>query len=166
MRRALAAAALATVAGADLVIHRRRPRWIVVGLLDWPAHLATAGLVALNLPPLSRAWHAGFLAGALLPDADHVPLALAEEHPGPEARRPATHCPAAIAPLFALASAARSEALSGAAWGAAAHLARDLAVGNGVALLRPLRGHDLRLPYPVYAAGLTVLAARVLARTR
>ena len=54
----------------------------------WPR----PALIALNLPPRSRAWHAGFMAGALLPDVDHVPLALAPEHPGPEHPRPDTHC--------------------------------------------------------------------------
>jgi hypothetical protein len=49
MRRALAAlGCLATIGAADYVLHRRKPRWILVGLFDHPAHVATAGLLALH----------------------------------------------------------------------------------------------------------------------
>jgi membrane-bound metal-dependent hydrolase YbcI (DUF457 family) len=158
VKGALAAVAAAVVVGADWVIHFRTPRWILIGLFDHPAHLATAGLIALNLPPRSRAWHAGFMAGALLPDVDHVPLALAPEHPGPGHPRPATHCLAAVLPLFALARTSGSDAASGAAWGSLAHLGRDIAMGTGVPLLSPFRRHLYRVPYPLYAAALAVLA--------
>ena len=80
--RLLATASVAVIAGADAVIRFRPPRWILIAAFDHPAHLATAALIALNAPPRSRSWHAGFMAGALLPDADHIPLALAEEKPG------------------------------------------------------------------------------------
>jgi LexA-binding, inner membrane-associated putative hydrolase len=154
----LAAAAVAVVAGADWVIRYRTPRWIMIAAFDHPAHLATAGLVALNLPPRSATWHAGFMAGALLPDADHVPLALAKESPGPMDSRPATHCAAAAVPLFALARASGSDVVSGAAWGTLAHLARDIAIGPGVPLWSPMRRDDVRVPYPLYAGALAVLA--------
>jgi hypothetical protein len=160
LRRAqvLAAASVAVIAGADSVIRFRPPRWILIAAFDHPAHLATAALIALNLPPRSRSWHAGFMAGALLPDADHVPLALAEEKPGMMDSRPGTHCAVAAAPLFALARASGSDALSGAAWGTLAHLVRDIAVGPGVPLWSPVRRNDVRVPYPVYAAALLALA--------
>ena len=103
-RAVLAAVAAAVVAGADWVIRFRPPRWIVLAVFDHPAHLATAGLIALNLPSRSPRWHAGFMAGSLLPDVDHVPLALAEQHPTSDDRAPRHPLPAAVAPLFALAA--------------------------------------------------------------
>jgi hypothetical protein len=154
----LAAGAAAVAAGADWVIHFRTPRWILIGAFDHPAHLATAGLIALNLPPRSRAWHAGFMAGALLPDVDHVPLALAPQHPGAGDPRPATHSAAAAIPLFALARVSGGDALSGMAWGTLAHLARDIATGTGVPLLSPLSRRLHKVPYVLYAGALAMLA--------
>jgi membrane-bound metal-dependent hydrolase YbcI (DUF457 family) len=164
MRGGLAATAAAVVAGADWVIHYRTPRWIRIAAFDHPAHLATAGLVALNLPRRPLRWHAGFMAGALLPDADHVPLALAETHPEPSSPRPGTHSLATVAPLFALARASNSKLLDGAAWGTLAHFARDLAMGPGIPLLGPFHRRSVRVPYPVYAGALAALA--ILALTR
>ena len=160
----IALGAAATVALADWMIHYRRPRWILIALYDHPAHVATAGLMALNLPRRSPRWHAGFMAGSLLPDVDHVPLALAEEHPTPGTRRPATHCLLAAAPLFALARATGSELLDGAAWGTVAHFARDVSIPPGAPLLRPFHDDDLIVPYPVYALALAGLTALALAR--
>jgi inner membrane protein len=165
-RPAVALACLATVAAADWTIRTRRPRWIVVGLLDEPAHLATAGLVLVNLTPRSPKWAAGFMAGGTLPDLDHVPLALSRMHPSVDDPRPVTHCLLAVSPLFAAAVLAGAgparDALGGAAIGTLAHFARDLAVGTGVALFQPLVRRNLKLPYPLYAAALTALTLRVL----
>ena len=162
MKTVAALGCLATVLGADWVIRHRRPRWIVSGLFDEPAHVATAGLVLLNLPGRSGRWTGSFLVGSVLPDLDHVPLALSRLHPDIDDPRPVTHCLLALAPL-GLAAAATSgparEAALGAAAGGLAHFARDLAVGTGVALLQPLDGRALRMPYPAYAAGLVALAA-------
>ncbi|HEY6779694.1 MAG TPA: hypothetical protein VI111_02000, partial [Thermoleophilaceae bacterium] len=66
--RALAIGCVATVAVADFVIHRHTPRWFVIGILDEPAHLATAVLVLLNVSPQPRRVATGFLAGSLLID--------------------------------------------------------------------------------------------------
>ena len=90
-RRALALGCLATVAAADYVLHRRKPRWILIGLFDHPAHLATAGLVVLNATAARGRWTLGFLAGSLLPDLDHLPLAAARR--APVGRRPAPRQP-------------------------------------------------------------------------
>ena len=147
-RRAIALGSLAAVAAADWKIHKRRPRWIVVGLFDEPAHLATAALVLVNLPPRSPRWSAGFMAGALLPDLDHVPLALARVHPDIDHPRPITHCLLALAPLAVAGVVARGPAREyarGAAAGGLAHFARDLAVGTGVTLLRPLSRRSFRV---------------------
>ena len=161
--RAVPLACLATVAAADWTIRRRRPPWILVGFLDEPAHLATGALVLVNLRPPSRPWARGFLIGAVLPDLDHVPLALSRVHPDIDDPRPVTHCLLAMAPLLLLALALRGPAREyalGAAAGTLAHFGRDLAVGTGVALLRPLHRRTMKVPYPAYAAAIVGLAAR------
>jgi inner membrane protein len=163
VRRIAAAACLAAVLGADWVILRRRPRWIVSGLLDEPAHVATAALVLLNLPTRSGRWTGGFLVGSLLPDLDHVPLALSRVHPDIDDPRPATHCLLAVAPLALVAVGSRGvarEFAAGATVGALVHFARDLAVGTGVPLLQPVDGRSFKAPYAVYAAAAVALAAR------
>ena len=142
MSRAAALACLATIAVADYVIQRRKPRWIVVGLFDHPAHVATAIL-------LRPRWSAEYLAGSLLPDLDHIPLALRRVHPAPDDPRPVTHCLASVAPVAAV----NGEAAAG----MLAHFVRDLGVGTGVPLLWPLTRRHLKLPYVAYAV--VVLAA-------
>lgn len=159
-RGALALACLATIAAADYVLHRRKPRWIVLGLFDHPAHVATAGLVLLNAPPRPRRWMLAFLVGSLLPDLDHVPLALNEQHPSPDDPRPVSHCLLAVAPVAALAGLTQSERLHGTASGMLAHFARDLGVGSGVPLLWPATRHSVRVPYIAYLAACLLLAGR------
>ena len=163
--RGLAAVAcLAVVAAADLVLSRKRPPWLLVGFFDEPAHLATAGVALANLRPRSNEWALGFIAGAVLPDLDHVPLAVSRVHPSVDDPRPVTHCLLAVSPLFAAAGIQKPgparEAVAGAAAGTLAHFARDLAVGTGVPLLQPLSERNLKVPYPVYLAGLAALAVR------
>ena len=142
MRR-LALACLGTIAAADYVIHTRDPSWFAIGPLDHAAHLATA---ALLLPPgRSRAWNVSFLAGALLPDIDHVPLAFKDPVPGDP--RPETHSAIAIGPALL---GSRSTAA-----GMATHYLRDLALEPGVPLLG---GRHLRVPYGAYALLILALA--------
>jgi LexA-binding, inner membrane-associated putative hydrolase len=129
-------AALATIAVADYVIQRRKPPWIVAGMFDEPAHVATALL-------LRRKPSAAYIAGSLLPDLDHIPLALRLVHPDPSDPRPVTHCLLTVAPVAAL--------NRGAAMGMLAHFVRDLGVGTGVPLLWPLSRRPLRVPYAAYA---------------
>src|SRR6185312_847010 len=109
-----------------------RPPWLVAGLFDHPAHLATGALVHLNLGPRPRAWSAGFAVGSLAPDLDHVPLALRAVKPSLDDQRPLTHCLLAVAPVAALALATRSEPLAGTTAGMLAHFLRDVGVGTGV----------------------------------
>jgi membrane-bound metal-dependent hydrolase YbcI (DUF457 family) len=161
-RRAAALGCLATIALADTVIFRRRRPWLVVGFFDHPAHVATAGLAALGLPARSRDWTAGFLVGSLLPDLDHVPLALSRVHPTLDDPRPVSHCLLAVAPVAAIAALRENPRLRGAAWGMLAHFARDVGVGTGVPLLWPLTRRSFRVPYPVYAAGCVALALRAV----
>jgi hypothetical protein len=161
-RRAAALGCLATIALADTVIFRRRLPWLVVGFFDHPAHVATAGLAALGLPARSRDWTAGFLVGSLLPDLDHVPLALSRGHPTLDDPRLVSHCLLAVAPVAAIAALRENPRLRGAAWGMLAHFARDVGVGTGVPLLWPLTRRSFRVPYPVYAAGCVALALRAV----
>jgi hypothetical protein len=151
VRRALAC--LATIAVADAILHRYKVPWLAIGVFDHPAHLATAGLLAVNVRR-SAAWERGLMVGALLPDVDHIPLALQPKHPGQGDPRPNTHTPLAVLPVAAAAAIANSEALKGAAAGMLTHYARDLAVGGGL----PTMGRSLKAPYPVYAVGCAVLA--------
>lgn len=167
--RGLAAfACLAVVAAADLLMSRKRVPWLLVGLFDEPAHLATAGVALANLRPPSPEWAAGFMAGALLPDVDHIPLALSRVRPEIDDPRPVTHSLLAVSPLFVAArldrEGPRKDVLSGAAAGTLAHFSRDLAVGTGVPLLQPLSGHSFKLSYPLYVGALAALAARAARR--
>jgi hypothetical protein len=163
MRKAFAAGCLATIAAADYVLHRRKPRWILVGLFDHPAHVATAGLLLLCVRPRSRRWAQGFLAGSLLPDLDHVPLLLRERLPTTDDPRPVTHALIAVAPVAAVAAATQSDRLHGAACGMLAHFARDVGVGSGVPLLWPATGRSVRVPYGVYALACVALFLLALA---
>jgi hypothetical protein len=149
VRRALAdLGCLATIAVADYFIHRRRLSWIEVGLFDHPAHVATA--VLLRTRP-----NATYLAGSLLPDLDHIPLALRTVQPEPGDPRPVTHCLLPIAPVGAV---NRDMAA-----GMLAHFVRDLGVGTGVPLLWPLSGRHVRVPYAAYAV---LLLAAAYSRSR
>jgi hypothetical protein len=154
VRRAAALGCLATVAAADYVIKRRQPRWIVIGLFDHPAHVATAVLILLNLPVGPQRDRANaYLVGSLLPDLDHIPLALRRVHPAPGDPRPVTHCLLAVAPALALGRA-------DVAAGMLAHFVRDVGVGTGVPLLWPGTRRSFRVPYPLYAAACLLLARR------
>jgi membrane-bound metal-dependent hydrolase YbcI (DUF457 family) len=162
--RAAALGCLATIVLADGIIFKRRLPWILVGFFDHPAHVATAGLVAVNLPARGRDWTAGFLVGSLLPDLDHVPLALSRVRPTLDDPRPVSHCLLAVAPVAAIAAVKEDRRLGGAAWGMLAHFARDVGVGTGVPLVWPASRRQMRVPYPVYAGGCVALAARAVAR--
>jgi hypothetical protein len=145
VRRALAC--LATIAVADWVI-RRKPPWLVVGMFDHPAHVATAILLRQDPSP-------AYLAGSLLPDLDHLPLLLRPVHPEPGDPRPVTHCLVTVA---AVAVKSRD-----AAAGMLAHYARDLGVGTGAPLLWPFTRRHLKIPYAAYAV---LLLATAYSRSR
>jgi hypothetical protein len=116
---------LAVIAFADYVIVRHPPRWHAIALFDHPAHVATAIL----LGGTDRT----YLAGSLLPDVDHIPMAFRSPMAGDP--RPRTHSllgPLAVAPFSPKLAA-----------GMVAHLARDLALEPGVPLFG---GRPYRLP--------------------
>ena len=76
-----------TIAAADFTLRRRKPPWLVVGLFDHPAHLATAALIALGAPARPRAGGVGSWPGRCSPDVDHIPLALRDRRrPRPTTR--------------------------------------------------------------------------------
>jgi membrane-bound metal-dependent hydrolase YbcI (DUF457 family) len=159
-RRAAALGCLAVIAGADHVIARHRPPWILSGLFDHPAHLATNALVLLNAGRRTPGWRSAFMAGALAPDMDHIPLALRPVRPTLASPRPVTHCLAAVAPVALGAAAWREPRLGALAAGMLVHFARDVGVGTGVPLLWPLTRRSFRVPHGVYLAGCALLATR------
>jgi LexA-binding, inner membrane-associated putative hydrolase len=141
-RRAIAC--LATIAVADYVILRHPPRWHAIALFDHPAHVATAILIGGP----GRGTDPVYLAGSLLPDVDHIPMALGSPSPGDP--RPKTHSivgPLAVAPF--------SRRLAG---GMLAHLARDLGMKPGVPLFAPVSDRAVRIPYALYAGALIAAA--------
>ncbi|MCW2608359.1 MAG: rane-bound metal-dependent hydrolase [Frankiales bacterium] len=143
----------------DLVVALVDPPLWLLGLLDEPAHLATAGLVLLAAGVVdSRALLV--LAGSVGIDADHVPLYLGVPHVEAAGGRPLTHSLLTLAVLLLL--GLRWPALRWLAAGVALHLLRDVATGPGLPLLWPADVVVL-LPYALYAAvlaGLTAVALR------
>ena len=153
-RRLLPAALLALVLLLDVGV-AADPPLLLLGLLDEPAHLATAGLALLvlgvrGLPALLA------LAGSVGIDADHVPLYLGVPHVEAAGGRPLTHSLLTLAVLGAL--SLRWPHLRWVALGVALHLLRDAFTGPGVPLLWPLDVVVL-LPYAPYAVLLAGLAA-------
>jgi len=162
---ALCAGAVGLIVVIDLVLQARRWPVLVVGVLDEPAHLATAALLlAALLPSRARRLVPWALAGAVLIDLDHVPLylwdALAAGAPG----RPVTHSLCTVLVLAAVGLRAPRRlrtAFSGLALGVALHLVRDLATGPGAPLWWPAGPASVTVPHPAY---LTLMAlAAVLA---
>lgn len=152
----------------DLVLASGTHGYVVTGLLDEPAHAATAALVLAAAGPRRPLWIAGFVLGAVAIDIDHLPQGLGSDVISTGTRRPFSHSLLTIAVLsiVALTARGRLRALSaGAALGVATHLGRDSATG-GVALLWPLSAVTVTAPYALYAVLLAVLAARADARMR
>jgi hypothetical protein len=128
---------LAVIACADYVIRRREPPWLVIGLVDEPAHVATAVVLRSRPSP-------AYLVGAVLPDLDHIPLLWKRPTPGDP--RPNTHS----LPVVGIGALVSRDLAAG----MLAHLVRDLALGPGVPLLG---GRHVNLPYGAYA--LLILAS-------
>lgn len=152
--------ALALIGVLDLVQGARSWPLPVVGLLDEPAHLATAALFLVAfLPARARAVVPWALAGAVLIDLDHLPFYLWGALTTDDAGRPLTHSLATVLVLAtagvlagALTAGRARTALVGLALGVALHLVRDLGTGPGVPLWWPVSGHGVLLPYVTYAA--------------
>ena len=158
-------AGLAGIAALDAVRTARHWPVPLLAALDWPAHLATAGLVLAALPrrldPRMAAWA---LAGSVAIDLDHIPLYLGFRAAVTEGGRPVTHSLTTAAALLGAAVASRGRlrtALAGLGEGVLLHFVRDIATGPGLPLLWPVRSRNVRIPYGMHLAalGLTVAVA-------
>jgi len=136
---------------------------LVGGLIDEPAHLATALLVQANLENPDPVWAASLVAGSVAPDVDHVPLIPVRHTIKADDPRPALHtlfAPAAVAAAGCFARERTRQALLGLAAGICAHFLRDLATGTGLAVIQPLARRRIRLPRRSYQAAMMLLAWR------
>jgi inner membrane protein len=132
---------------------------LVVGLLDEPAHLATAALVLLALPPLSLRTTLLVLVGSVALDLDHIPLYLHVPYVAAAGGRPVTHSALTVAVLLLaarLVPASRPYLLP-LAGGVLLHFMRDGATGQGIPLLWPY-DRAVLIPYEIYVAVLAALA--------
>jgi inner membrane protein len=157
------AAALAGILVADEALHRLALPWLLGGLFDEPAHLATAVLVHANLSNADSAWATALAVGSVAPDADHVPLIPVRHKLGKDDPRPALHTlltPAAVAAAACFTRARAREALGGLAAGICVHFVRDVASGTGLAVIQPLARWRIKLPRRSYQAGMAFLAWR------
>ena len=135
---------LAGVALAFDAADRRVPFTILIsGLLDEPAHLATAALGLLVLAcfiDVPRRFYVAALIASVAIDLDHIPLYLGLL--GNQDQRPVTHSLATVIVFVgaALVSRRHRAVLAGVATGLVLHFARDIAEGPpGVRMLWPLQ---------------------------
>jgi len=148
-------------------------RWglVMTGVLDEPAHLATAALVILAACGSGRLLRQRRLIGTALVvsvfiDVDHLPL-YAGVTGIAAGGRPYSHSLSSVAVLMLLGLVCGRRArpfLVGAVLGVGLHLARDVASGPGVPLGWPLNPTNLLLPYSTYAAALIVLTGIAIGR--
>jgi inner membrane protein len=165
---ALCAAGALLIGLVDAALAAARLPLLLTAVLDWPAHLATAGLLlAALLPERSRAVVPWALAGAVLIDLDHIPFYLWGALTTEDAGRPVTHALATAAALVCAAAVGPRRlrtALYGLSLGVCLHLVRDLATGPGVPLWWPVEDDEVLVPYAAYA--LVVGAAAAVAAGR
>jgi hypothetical protein len=157
------AVAFGVVVAADLAVVLLRPPFRLGGVFDECAHLATAVVARPSFGPRDADWTAGYYAGSVGIDADHVPVLIDPDRVDATAQRPPAHTvltPLSLALLSRRATGPGRQRLAGAAAGAAVHLARDIATGPGVGLLSPLVKRRLRLPYALYLVTLFALLRR------
>jgi len=163
---------LAVIAAADFLLWRwEGPPFVILALLDEPAHAAT-GFVALGAlgvifeVPIVLA----VLAGSVVIDLDHVPDLLGSHllllRHGIETR-PYTHSLATVVVLAVVALLVRGNArklLLVAAVALVVHFFRDVAEpdGSGAPFLWPLSDRVYTLGYGWYMGALIVLAASAL----
>ena len=116
---------------------------LATGLLDEPAHLATAALGLLVLEcfvDIPRRFYVAALVASVAIDLDHIPLYLGLL--GNQDQRPVTHSLATVivCVVAAVASRGHRAVLAGASTGLVLHFARDIAEGPpGVRMLWPLQ---------------------------
>ena len=151
--------------------------FILQGLLDWPAHLATALVILGALVRVRRAvpdqrfgWT--MLACSVLIDIDHLPAELGSDVLTNGTPRPYTHAlwtvviltfAWAIARLFVIRSGRRRPAtveliLAGAACGVSAHFVRDIATAP-MSFWWPVTEMAVQVPYWWYVVALAAIIA-------
>ena len=138
-----------------------------VGVLDEPAHLATGILVLLLLvallpTPPAVAFALAALVACVAIDLDHIPQYLGWQGLTEGTPRPYTHSLLTPLVLCALAAVSRGSVRAialGAALGVCAHLLRDVATANGVALFWPATSEASRISHPSYIVVLVLIAA-------
>ena len=162
--------ALVAVLGLDQLQKRYAHGILAAGLLDEPAHAATALLALLafaGAPWLVR--HPQLSLSALVCsmaiDVDHIPLYLGVPHIA-AGGRPDSHSLVTVATLgAAYLLTGRRPWLLGAGIGVLLHFVRDVATGPGLRLWWPLGSADVRAPYPAYIAALGVLTLLAVVRS-
>lgn len=160
---------LLLILGLDAVLDARPWSFVVTGLLDEPAHLATAGLILLALPLRVVSSYGGWmLVGSVVIDIDHLPLYLGDPGFLVDGGRPPTHSLAVVVVLLLMALGLPSSGrpLQGLEWGVLAHFVRDAATGPGLALLWPVFPATVKMPYFAYAGLLGLLTLGAIARNR
>jgi hypothetical protein len=151
--------------------------FVMRGLLDWPAHLATAivilgALIRVRgaLPDQRFGWT--MLACSVLIDLDHLPDEFGSEVLTNGTPRPYTHAlwtvlAIALAWMVARFLVIRSRrprpatgelVLAGAAWGVAAHFVRDIATAP-MSFWWPVTDSAVEVPYWWYVLALAVMIA-------
>jgi hypothetical protein len=147
------------------------------GMLDWPAHLATALVIMGALTRVRRAlpdqrfgW--AMLACSIVIDVDHLPEECGSEVLTNGTPRPYTHAlwvvivltvAWATARFFIVRSGRPRPAtaellLAGAAWGVAAHFVRDIATAP-MSFWWPVTEKSVEVPYWWYVVALAVIIA-------
>ena len=139
------------------------PPRLTEAVLDESAHAATALILlkAARLDGISLTL--AVLAGAVLIDADHVPMELGASVITRGTNRPYSHSLAMVAAMLALAGISGGRWrrwLLGVAFGIATHLLRDMATG-GVPLFWPFLASRTTIDY--WAYGVVVLLGGMLA---
>lgn len=142
--------------------------FLVTGLLDEPAHLATAGLVLLALPRrVATRYGWWVLIGSVVIDIDHAPLYLGASDFVVDGSRPPTHSLVVVILLLLAQLLPRvKRQLRGLAFGVLAHFLRDVATGPGLALLWPVLPVAVKAPYTGYAVVLVLLTLGAIVRDR
>jgi hypothetical protein len=147
------------------------------GLLDWPAHLATAFVILGALvrargavPDQRFGWT--MLACSVLIDLDHLPAEFGSDILTNGTPRPYTHAlwtmvvltlAWAVARFFVIRSGRPRPAttelmLAGAAWGLAAHFVRDIATAP-MSFWWPITDMPVEVPYRWYVVALAIIIA-------
>jgi len=161
---------IGTVLALDAAFDALAVNVVTTGLVDEPAHLATAalGLLALSTrfpTPKRRASTWSALIASVAIDLDHLPLYAGVSgiaHGG----RPYTHSllTVALVLLAGLTFRRLRTVLLGVALGCALHLLRDVATGPGIPLLWPITDASVRVPYWIYFCFLLLFATIAVLR--